>query len=195
MRNAAIPNKEVSLNSYNGDGINDWNTVAQILANRTWAEEGRCAKVAIPRFELGDWVKIVILVVISTFETPQPKSWLAGLGRKRRSVSEGGEWGMQPFELEEWVKRVIMVVVSTFETPQPNSWLAGLGWKRRSVSEGGEWEMQPFELVERVNNGGGINAWNAGAQILGGGLGRISRSAKYELKNRSRLSGWRSGLK
>jgi hypothetical protein len=33
----------------------------------------------------------VITVVVSMFKMLQPKSWLAGLGQKRRCSSKGGE--------------------------------------------------------------------------------------------------------
>jgi hypothetical protein len=89
-----------------------------------------------PRFKLEEWVIIVVMVILSTPKTAQPKSWLAGLGRKRRSVDEDGG-GMMRFKCEDLIERVIIVVISTFEMPQPNSWLTGLGRKRKSVREGG----------------------------------------------------------
>jgi hypothetical protein len=46
-------------------------------------------------------VKVMTVVVVSTLETPQPKSWLTGLGRKRRSVREGGKEETPHFELDE----------------------------------------------------------------------------------------------
>jgi hypothetical protein len=67
------------------------------------------------------------VIIVSTFEAPQPESWLTGIGRKRKSASEGGEWEMPPFELEQWVKILITVVVSVLESPRPKSSEEDLG--------------------------------------------------------------------
>jgi hypothetical protein len=40
--------------------------------------------------QLEEQVRILIIAVVLKFETPQPNSWLAGLGQNRRSVGEGG---------------------------------------------------------------------------------------------------------
>jgi hypothetical protein len=79
-----------------------------------------------PRFKRDQWIERVMVVVMSKFEMPQPNSWLAGLGRNRRSVGKGGG-GTLRFEHEDLIEKVIVVVVSMFKMPQPNSWLAGLG--------------------------------------------------------------------
>jgi hypothetical protein len=38
-----------------------------------------------PQFEFEEWIERVLTVVVPTFEPPQPKSWLAGLGRIRKA--------------------------------------------------------------------------------------------------------------
>lgn len=69
----------------------------------------------------------MVMVDMLRIEMLQPKPWLAGLGRMRRSLRKNSELGMPQFGFKEWDKISIMVVVSMVKTPQPNSWLVGLG--------------------------------------------------------------------
>jgi hypothetical protein len=44
-----------------------------------------------PQLELKQWSKRVIIAIVVKLETPPPNSWLAGLGRNRRSVARVDE--------------------------------------------------------------------------------------------------------